>query len=61
MIKTPRFMIEYANSKIDATWNNELMQEQYKNDIIRKIDRTVHAYATGQLTVDEAMQLISEA
>ena len=59
MNKAPRFMIEYANFQIRCLEHNKLMNDGIRNEIIRRIDRTVRMFERGFITVDEAMRLIS--
>lgn len=58
-MKVPQFVVKYANYKIDSIWNNDLMQERYKNEKIETITRAVSALENDRITIDETMNLIS--
>ena len=54
-----RFVTEYANYQITEYLNNDLMQAEYKNAAINRIDRTVSLCDRGMITIDECMRIIS--
>ena len=58
-MKAKRFVIEYANYKIDQLYNNQDMQQNIKNRMINRITTAICMYETGVITVDETMQLIN--
>ena len=60
-MKTERFIIEFANFCLRELENNENMNTDVKNEIWRKIDRTVNLRQNGMITAREAMQLILNA
>ena len=60
-MKAERFIIEFANYCLRELENNENMNTDVKNDIWRKIARTVNLRQNGLITAREAMQLILDA
>ena len=60
-MKAERFIIEFANFCLRELENNENMNTDVKNDIWRKIARTVNLRQNGLITAREAMQLILDA
>lgn len=58
MLKTPRFMKEYASYQKKFIEKNVLNKESGKRSIER-IDMTLRHYELGLLTVTEAMDLIT--
>lgn len=58
-MKAKRFMIEYANYKIKCLEACSEMNKGIKNELIRRIDKTIFNYEHGFITVDECMRLLS--
>lgn len=58
-MKAKRFIIEYANYKIDLFNKSGISDEAI--EAIRKIDRAVRQLQQGLLTVDETIRIINEA
>lgn len=56
--KTKRFVIEYANYKIDEVEKSKLTKLE-KNDHIRTIDDVVFNCIYGYRTIDETMRVIA--
>ena len=54
-----RFVTEYANYQITEYLNNDLMQAEYKNAAINRIDRAVFLCDRGMITINECMCIIS--
>lgn len=55
MNKIPRFMKEYANYQIRSIQGYDLMQEKFKIYGVDSIKRTVRNFEKGLITVEEAM------
>jgi len=58
-MKAKRFIVEYANYKIDLLNKSGISDEAI--EAIRKIDRAVRQHQQGLLTVDETIRIINEA
>ena len=56
-----RYIKEYANAKIKATKQCELMKKQYKKQIIERINKAIYLKNKGMITVDEAIETILSA
>ena len=56
-----RYVKAYANDKINSIKSNGLMQEAYKTQKIKAIEKAVSLLGHGLITVDETMKLIIEA
>jgi hypothetical protein len=56
-----RFIKEYANAKIKATKQCELMQKEYKKQIIQKINKALKLRDAELITIDETIKTILEA
>lgn len=56
-----RFIKEYANYKKGSIKNSDLMKEEYKNNIITKIDKVLAAREKGLITIDETIRYILRA
>lgn len=59
-MKDYRFIKEYANYKIGRIRGNDLMLEEYKDNIIADINKWLRLYQRSLITVDEVMQKIAE-
>ena len=57
-MKVKRFIVEYANYKIDLLNKSGISDEAIES--IRKIDRAVRLHQQGLLTVDETIRIINE-
>lgn len=57
-MKVKRFIVEYANYKIDLLNKSGISDEAV--EAIRKIDRAVRLHQQGLLTVDETIRIINE-
>lgn len=57
-MKTKRFIIEYANYKLDEIANNKDMNSGIKTELMRRIDRAVFNVTRGMITIDECMRII---
>lgn len=64
-MKVRRFVIEYANYRIDQYSKVDLLSgsEEYEKaaETIREIDRAVRLLQQGLLSVDETIRMINEA
>lgn len=60
IMKAIRFIVGYANYRIDNISIDPVLDETTRNTAIKRIDKAVRAYETGALTVDEAMKAIME-
>ena len=56
-----RYIKEYANAKIKATKQCELMQKEYKKQIIQKINKALKLRDAELITIDETIKTILEA
>ena len=56
-----RYIKEYANAKIEATKQCEWMNNQYKKQIIERINKAIYLKNKGMITVDEAIETILSA
>lgn len=59
LLKTPRFIKEYANYQKKYLDNCNLMKDSIRQELKDNIDRAVNAYANGFITVDETMRLLA--
>ena len=59
MNNVPRFAREFAQYRKKAILNNELMQEQYKEEMIKRIDSAIEFLQVGLMTSCEAMREIA--
>lgn len=59
MNNVPRFAREFAQYRKNAIMNNELMQEQYKEEMIKRIDSALEFLQVGLVTTCEAMREIA--
>ena len=59
-MKTKRFVIEYANYKIDKIFESKTLTDTEKTDTIKRIDKAVNYCKTGYITIEETMKAISE-
>ncbi len=57
-MKTKRFIIEYANYKLDEIVNNTDMNSGIKTELMRRVDRAVFNATRGMITIDECMRII---
>ena len=57
-MKTKRFIIEYANYKLDEIANNTDMNRGIKTELMRRVDRAVFNVTHGMITIDECMRII---
>lgn len=55
----PRFAKEFAQYRKKAILNNDLMQEQYKQETIARIDSALEFLQVGLMTTCEAMREIA--
>lgn len=58
-MKPSRFIIGYANYKIDQISKDGGTSAEERNEKLRRIDRAVRMYETGALTVDETIRAIN--
>ena len=58
-MKPSRFIIGYANYKIEAISKDGGTSAEERDEKIRRIDRAVRMYETGALTVDETIRAIN--
>lgn len=58
-MKPSRFIIGYANYKMEAISKDSCTSVQERDEKLRKIDRAVRMYETGALTVDETIRAIN--
>jgi hypothetical protein len=56
-----RYIKEYANARIKETNANELMQREYKKQIIQKINKALNLRSNYLITIDETIKTILEA
>lgn len=56
-----RYIKEYANARIKETNANELMQDQYKQRTIEKINKALKLRDAELITIDETIKTILEA
>lgn len=60
--KMPRYMKEYANSKITYLCRNYAENAEFPiTEKIAEVVRAQEVYRRGLITIDEAMKLIAEA
>ena len=57
-MKAKRFIIEYANFKLDEIANNTDMNGGIQTELMRRIDRAVFLVERGMVTIDECMRII---
>lgn len=57
-MKAKRFIIEYANYKLDEIANNKDMNGGIQTELMRRVDRAVFNVEHGTITVDECMRII---
>ena len=57
-MKAKRFIIEYANYKLDEIASNTDMDGGIKTELMRRIDRAVFCVEHGMVTIDECMRII---
>ena len=50
-----RFLTEYANYKKRLFKNNKLMQQEYKDKAIERIDNSLQCKEEGLITIDETI------
>ena len=50
-----RFLTEYANYKKRLFKNNKLMQQEYKDKAIERIDNGLQCKEEGLITIDETI------
>lgn len=58
-MKPSRFIIGYANYKMEEISREFATDADVKNEKLRRIDRAVRMYETGALTVDETIRAIN--
>lgn len=60
MIKSKRFMIEFANFKNSEIYDKYINTDTEKmNDLMRKVNYAVFDYEHGLITVSDAMKIIA--
>ncbi len=57
-MKAKRFIIEYANYKLDEIANNTEMNGGIQAELMRRIDRAVFLVEHGMITIDECMRIV---
>lgn len=57
-MKAKRFIIEYANYKLDEIANNTDMNGGIKTELMRRVDHAVFYVTRGMITIDECMRII---
>jgi len=55
-----RFIKEYANYKKKSYQRNTLLQQEYKDEALNRIDKALKSKERGLITVDEAIRIILE-
>jgi hypothetical protein len=58
-MKAKRFIIEYANYKLDEIANNTYMNGGIQTELMRRIDRAVRMVERGMITIDECIRIIN--
>ena len=58
-MKAKRFIIEYANFKLDEIANNTDMNGGIQAELMRRIDRAVFCVEHGMITIDECIRIIN--
>ena len=58
-MKAKRFIIEYANYKLDEIASNEDMNGGIRTELMRRIDRAVFNVERGMITIDECIRIIN--
>jgi hypothetical protein len=58
-MKAKRFIIEYANYKLDEIANNTDMNGGIQTELMRRIDRAVRMVERGMITIDECIRIIN--
>jgi len=58
-MKAKRFIIEYANYKLDEIANNTDMNGGIQTELMRRIDHAVFLVERGMITVDECIRIIN--
>ena len=58
-MKAKRFIIEYANYKLDEIANNTDMNGGIQTELMRRIDRAVFCVEHGMITIDECIRIIN--
>lgn len=59
MVKLPRFVKEFAGYQKKQIKENEYMDKETKQEIIRRIEKAVHLLEQGMITIEECMQIVS--
>lgn len=59
MVKLPRFAKEFAGYQKKQIKENEYMDKETKQEIIRRIEKAVHLLEQGMITIEECMQIVS--
>lgn len=57
-MEVKRFIIEYANYKLDEIASNADMNGGIQTELMRRIDRAVFNVEHGMITIDECMRII---
>ena len=60
MLKSPQFLIRYANNKMTRIEKNTLMQEEFKIKKMQEITTFIRLYELGNITLDETMENIAK-
>lgn len=58
-MKAKRFIIEYANYKLNEIASNADMNGGIQTELMRRIDRAVFCVERGMITIDECVRIIS--
>lgn len=58
-MKAKRFIIEYANYKLDEIANNTEMNGGIQAELMRRIGRAVFCVEHGFITIDECVRIIN--
>lgn len=59
MLKLPRFVKEFAGYQKKQIKENEYMDKETKQEIIRRIEKAVRLLEQGMITIEECMQIVS--